>query len=139
MIPESKAADSEQRKSEDIQKMIGLSMNICHVGISYMDINRAGRLGKVVEDKDRPLLVMLKEEDKKREIFQNMSKIREPPSTKSLLLMIWPKKQKEELKNMVEQAQKKGRDDESGEYMYQVRVPPWSWYIKKISKGNQPM
>ena len=42
-----------------------------------MDINRAVRLGKVVEDKDRPLLVTLKEEDKKRELFHNLSKIRD--------------------------------------------------------------
>ena len=97
------------------------------------------QLGKVVEDKDRSLLKALKEEGKKRELFQNLSKIRDEgsPFNKVIVTHDLTKQQKEELKNMIEQAQEKERDD--GEYMYQVRGPPWSWYIKKIPKSNQPM
>ena len=43
-LPELKTADGEQRKSEDIQRMIGLCKNICQVNISDMDINRVVRL-----------------------------------------------------------------------------------------------
>ena len=44
------------------------------------------------------------------------------------------KKQKEELKQMVEQAKEKENEDQSGEFMYRVRGPPWSRFIKKIPK-----
>ena len=43
-------------------------------------------------------------------------------------------KQKEELKEKIEEAREKENKDESGEYMYCARDPPWSWYIKKIRK-----
>ena len=108
-LSESKAPDSEQRKSEEIPKMIGLCKNICHMNISDRDINRTVRLGKVVEDKDRPLLIMLKEEDKKRELFQNLNKIRDArtPFIKVIVTHDLTKKQKEELKYMVKQAREK--------------------------------
>ena len=38
-------------------------------------IERAIRLGKVTEGKDRPLLVTMKDENKKREVFQNLNKL----------------------------------------------------------------
>ena len=38
------------------------------------------RLGKAMDDKHRPLLISLKE-DKKRDIFQNLNKIRESEVT----------------------------------------------------------
>ena len=41
-------------------------------------------------------------------------------------------KQKEGLKEKIEEAREKENKDELGEYMYCVRGPPWSWYIKKI-------
>ena len=44
------------------------------------------------------------------------------------------KKQKEELKNKIQEAQDKENQDELGEFMYRVRGPPWGWYIKKIPK-----
>ena len=44
------------------------------------------------------------------------------------------KKQKEELKEKIEEAQKKEQNDQSGEWMYRVRGPPWNWYIKQIPK-----
>ena len=46
-------------------------------------------------------------------------------------------KQKEKLKDKIEEAREKERNNESGEFMYRVRGPPWSWYvkIKKIKKN----
>ena len=41
------------------------------------DITRAIQLGKITEGKDRPLLIIIKEETMKRDLFQNLSKLRE--------------------------------------------------------------
>ena len=51
--------------------------NILKVNITEDSLEKIIRLGKITEDKDRPLLITLKEETKKREIFQNLNKLRE--------------------------------------------------------------
>ena len=93
-------------------------------------------MGKLNKEKDRPLLITLKEEEKKRELFQNLNKIRDAgePFNKVIITHDLTKKQKDELKELVEQAKEKEKEDQSGEYMYCVRGPPWSWFIKKIPK-----
>ena len=102
--------------------------NICKVNITEESLEKAIRLGKVSDDKERPLLITLKEENKKREIFQNLNKIHEAgdPFDKITVTHDLTVKQKEELKDKIEEAREKERSDESGEFMYQVRRPPWS-------------
>ena len=138
-LPESKKSEPEDRKEEDVNKFVGLCKNKIKINMTNDHIERAIRLGKVTEDKDRPLLITLKDENKKREVFQNLNKLRYAgaPFNKVIITHDLTKKQKEELKDKIEEAQEKERQDESGEYMYRVRGPPWSWYIKKIPK-RQP-
>ena len=109
--------------------------NICKVNITEESL-KAIRLSKVSDDKERPLLITLKEENKKREIFQNLNKICEAgdPLDKVTVTHDLTVKQKEELKDKIEEARKKERSDELGEFMYWVCRPPWSWFIKKIPK-----
>ena len=135
-LPESKATENEQRKDEDIKRIVGLSKTICQVNITEEAISRAIRLGKLNEEKDRPLLITLKEEEKKRQLFQNLNKIRDAgePFNKVIITHDLTKKQKDELKQLVEQAKEKEKEDQSGEYMYHVRGPPWSWFMMKIPK-----
>ena len=62
-------------------------------------------MGKLNEEKDQPLLITLKEEEKKRQLFQNLNKIRdaEEPFNKVIITHDLTKKQKDELKQLVEQ------------------------------------
>ena len=55
------------------------------------------RLGKVTEDKDRPLIITLKQEDKKREIFKKLNKLTEAGSPQENVIITHDltKKQKE--------------------------------------------
>ena len=135
-LPESKATENEQRKDEDIKRIVGLSKTICQVNITEETISRTIRLGKLNEEKDRPLLITLKEEEKKRQLFQNLNKIRDAgePFNKVIITHDLTKKQKDELKQLIEQEKEKEKEDQSGEYMYHVRGPPWRWFIKKIPK-----
>ena len=135
-LPESKDTENEQRKDEDIMLIVGLSKTICQVNITEEAISRAIRLGKLNEEKDQPLLITLKEEEKKRQLFQNLNKIRDAgePFNKVIITHDLTKKQKDELTQLVEQVKEKEKEDQSGEYMYHVRGPPWSWFIKKIPK-----
>ena len=135
-LPESKAVENEHRKEEDIKQIVGLSKTICQVNITEEAISKAISLGKLNEENDRPLLITLKEEEKKRQLFQNLNKIRDAgePFNKVIITHDLTKKQKEELKQMVEQAKEKEKEDQLGKYTYRVRGPPWNWFIKKIPK-----
>ena len=57
-------------------------------------------MGKITDDKDRPLLITLKEETKKREIFRDLNKLREvgSPLENVIIMHDLTPKQKEELK-----------------------------------------
>ena len=64
-LPESKKSEPDDRKEEDVKKFVRLCKNICKINMTNDHIKRAIRLGKVTEDKERPLLIMPKDESKK--------------------------------------------------------------------------
>ena len=90
-------------------------------------------LGKFDETRKRPILVSIKIEDKKRELFQNLHKLRSVADNISATHDL-TKKQREELQELIKEARKKEESDQLGNYMYRVRGPPWGWFIKKINK-----
>ena len=92
----------------------GVCKNILKVNITEDSLEKIIRLGKITEDKDRPLLITLKEETKKREIFQNLNKLREAgiPLESVILMHDLTPKQEEELKEKIEEARKKENKDE---------------------------
>ena len=75
---------------------------------------------------------------KKCEVFQNLSKLWDAgtPFNKVIITHDLTKKQKWELKDKIQEAQGKESKDGLGEFMFRVRGPPWSWYIKKIPKDK---
>ena len=75
----------------------------------------------------------IKTEERKREIFQNLHKLRNAPENISVAHDL-TKKQREELQELIKDARKKEENDQSGNFMYRVRGLPWGWFIKKISK-----
>ena len=71
------------------------------------------RLDKAIDDKHWPLLISLKEEDKKQDIFQNLNKIRESevPFNKINIASDLTKKQKEELQEKIKETQENEEND----------------------------
>ena len=53
---------------------MGLCKNICKVKIKEESLEKAIRLGKASDDKERPLLITLKEENTKRTHFKTQAK-----------------------------------------------------------------
>ena len=45
-------------------------------------------------------------------------------------------RQREELKELIKEANEKEEQDETGSFMYRVRRPPWMWRIKKIARNK---
>ena len=69
------------------------------------------------------------EETKKQEIFLNWNKIRdaERPFNKVVMTHDLTVRQREELKELIKEANEKEQQDEIGSVMYKVRGPPWMW------------
>ena len=68
-------SEPDVREEEDVQRFVGICKSICKINMTNDNIERAIRLGKVTEDKDRLLLITMKDENKKCEVFQNLSKL----------------------------------------------------------------
>ena len=64
-LPESKKSEPEDRKEEDIKKFVGFCKGIIEINFDCSMIECIIRLGAAIDDKHRPLLISLKEEDKK--------------------------------------------------------------------------
>ncbi len=130
--PESKATKMEDKIKEDRQllKLIG---NTCQEPIDDADILKVKRLGKT-GDKPRPMLVTFRDDEKKRDLFRNLQKLKDgPDNTKTISGQHdFTVQQREEEKKMREEAKKK--EAESGEYSYRVRGPTWARKIIQIKK-----
>ena len=78
------------------------------------------------------------EETKKCKIFLNLNKIRdaERPFNKVVMTHDLTVRQREELKELIKEANEKEQHDETGSFMCRRRGPPWMWRIKKIARNK---
>ena len=132
-IDEAEGTDPLERRASDIKEIQNILKEFCEVELKEEDIVKSMRLGKYDQTKKRPILIAVRTEDKKKEIFQNLHKLRNAPNNISVAHDL-TKNQREELQELIKEARKKEENDQSGNFMYRVRGPPWGWFIKKISK-----
>ena len=95
-------------------------------------------MGKATQNKERPLLITMDEGTKKQEIFLNLNKIRdaERPFNKVVMSHNLTVRQREELKELIKEANEKEQQNETGSFMCRVRGPPWTWRVKKIARNK---
>ena len=102
------------------------------VAVLKEEIKAVFRLGKNNDDnKPRPMKVVLREAEKKREIFKSMHKLKR--EKKIQIIHDLTHAQREERKQLEAEAAKKSQDSQ-GKDVYRVRGPPWAWHIKKVGK-----
>ena len=132
-IEEAEGTEPLERRASDIKTIQKILKDFCEVELKDEDIVKSMRLGKYDQMKKRPILIAVKTEEKKKEIFQNLHKLRNAPNNISVAHDL-TKKQREEMQELIKEARKKEENDTSGNFMYCVRGPPWGWFIKKITK-----
>ena len=133
-ISEPKSMTPIKRWTEDIKEIQRIFEEYCKIGFGEEHVGKVIRLGKFDETKKRPILLSIKTEEKKKELFQNLHKLRRAKDNISVTHDL-TRKQREELQELIKEARKKEETDQSGNYMYRVRGPPWGWFIKKINKA----
>lgn len=134
-VEESKSHDTGDRIKHDKEEVKEIA-RICNVSIRRDEVLKAVRLGKKGEN-SRPLVVKLSSEDKKRDMLKNADKLGRSKYKKVGLQQDLTPKQKEKEKELKEEADAKSRDlpkEESGEYKYGVRGPPWARKVQKVKK-----
>ena len=119
-IKENQATNQKDKQIEDIKEIKWILNESC-------DVAKVICMGKYTESKKRPIMITIKKEEKKKETFQNLQKLR---SIENITITHdVTKKQREELQELIREAKRKEECDPSSSYIYRVCGPPWVWFI----------
>ena len=138
-LPELKSKNSKQKNDHDKKKTLEL-LNTCKPeGIRMRDEldeeEEVRRLGPADPEstRPRPVLVKLRSDEEKKQLFMNLRNLKEANGDLKKLSVTHDltKAQREEDKKLIERA-KNMEDMETGNFIYRVRGPPWKRFIKKI-------
>ena len=105
-IKEAKGSNQLDRQTEDINQLQKIFWEYCEVNLGEEHVGKVIHLGKFDETKKRPILVSIKIEDKKRELFQNLHKLRRAADNISITHDL-TKKQREEATGTDKRSKKK--------------------------------
>ncbi len=101
------------------------------------DVEKIVRLGtKTDETKPRPMLISLKKKEQKKDLFRNLSKLKDSEYSEVRVAHDMTKQEREESKKMYEEA-KKMQEQSGGNYRYKVRGPPWARKIVRVKDEGQ--
>ena len=74
-IKEAKDINQVERQTEDINQIQRILQENCEVNLGEEHVGKVIHLGKFDEKKNRPILVSIQTEEKKKEIFHNLHKL----------------------------------------------------------------
>ncbi len=136
-VQEKQSENPEERAKHDREQLKELG-KVCKENIKKEDLVNIKRLGKVNPNKPRPLLVEFKDEEKKRALMNNLVNLSKAPESLKRISVQHDltKKQREEEKKLREHGRKMETEDESGEFNYRIRGPPWARRIVKMKKRD---
>ncbi len=141
-MSEPEGGSPEEKKSRDIDAFNKLTKEGCKMEVKKTEIVNCYRLGKQENNKTRPLLVKLKDEEKKKKLFLSLQTLRAHKGRYENIRIgnDLTKTQREEHKAKVEEAKAKDAEDtESENFIHLVRGHPDNLRIvrKKREKKNQ--
>ena len=140
--PEPKTNLKEERVTIDMEFVEGLCNEVCNLNLDVKDeITKVIRLGKKqtdgdmgdTEQKPRPIKVVMKDTNKKMELFKRLSNLRDAEDKYKCLSIQHDltKKEREEGRKLLEEARTKEINDD-GKWLYRVRGPPWARKIVRF-------
>ena len=135
-IKENQATNQKDKQAEDIREIKKILNEFCDVHLKEEDVAKVIHMGKYTESKKRPVIMTIKTEEKKKEIFKNLQKLRRSDENITITHDL-TQKQRKELQELISEAKRKEECDISSSYIYRVCGPPWGWFIKKIAKNTE--
>ena len=135
-VQESDAGTADERNEED-EKFCLKMFNIINSGVVKEDIAKVIRLGKRGDvNQPRPLLVKLEGRHPKNLIMENLNKLRHVDAKFKAVKVAHDltMKERNEIRNMVQEAKAKTADENSGEWVHVVRGRPEHLKIIRVKK-----
>lgn len=127
----------DERRGQDKKFCLELFKEGLDVEVKDDEIKSLFRLGKFDQNAQgpRPLLVQFRDKSVKNHIMESLSNLRNADDKYKNLSISHDltKTERDECKNLVEQAKKK-QSEEQGEYLYRVRGPPGNMKVVRIRK-----
>ena len=142
--PEPTTNLKEERLRMDMEFVEGLCNEVCNLNLDVKDeITKVMRLGKKqtdgdtddTEQKPRTLKVVMKDTNKKMELFKRLSNLRDAEDKYKCLSIQHDltKKEREEGRKLLEEARTKEINDE-GKWFYRVRGPSLARQIVRLKR-----
>lgn len=126
----------EERQEYDLNKAIEV-VQACKVEIEADEIERTARIGKFNKEKmKRPILIVLKDGEKKRQIFKGAKDMRETFQDVALANDFTPAERESEFK-LYQEAKELEKNCQGG-FKYKVRGPPWARKVVKFKEVARP-
>ena len=123
-MKENQATNQKDTQTEDLREIKKILNELCEVKLNEGDVATVIRMGKYTESKKRPVIITIKTEEKKKEIFQNLQKLRRCVENITITHDL-TQKQRKELQELINSAKRKEECDPSRSYIYRVCGPPW--------------
>ena len=135
-VKESQKTKPEERKSDDLQFFRSLCTTI---NVGEKQVKNIIRLGaKTAENGPRPVKIMLENNEDKTEIMKNLTKLKNAEE-KFKNVSVTHDLTDEQIKirkEKIDQAGEMTKNDESGQFFYKVRGPPWNLRIIRVKKSS---
>ena len=131
-VKEQETNVTSERDRLDADIVLDLGKNCLGVNIEKSDIIRNTRIGKKTNDKNRPILVKVKDSSLKDSIFVNLNKLATSEKYKSFSFNHdMTQLERDTQKALIEEAKQKEAND-VGKHRYRVRGPPWAMFIAEL-------
>lgn len=126
---------NEEKQKLDKEFCKNLIEDVLEIDFDNQDLTKVIRLGKRVDNKDRPLLIQCKEKSLKNAIMESLFKLKNAESKFKDISVThdMTKQDRSECKLLVDEAKKK-QSEEKGEYIWRVRGNPGELKVVKINK-----
>lgn len=140
-IPDQNNPSGKERKKEDLSKIKNI-FSACTVELQEEDVLQISRLGKYKspegnEISKRPILVVLGSEHIKRDLFRNISKLRNNDQFTGVNISNDMTLNERRTEKKLRDEAKEKEERSSGEFVFRVRGPPWARRVVKIAKKDQ--
>ena len=139
-LPEPPPSSRAKREEADKVTLTDMFHGTLGTSITKDDICKSVRLGRAREDKSaRPLLVTLRSQPLKEEVFTNVRKLKDSKYSSVSIAHDQTKMEREADKKLIAEAQK--GDDASKNWGYRVKGPPWDRKVVRFplkTTGEEP-
>ena len=138
-LPEPDGGTPQERMHKDVETFTKMTKDGCKNEVKKNEIEKCFRLGKYESNKTRPLLIKLKDDERKKKLFLSLKTLREHKGKYENVQIghDLTKSQREEHKEMINKAKEMDTVEGSENYIHLVRGPPDNLRIVKVTRKKQ--